>query len=136
MRSRKLILQKMKLLHDEVKEKRKDKPMRLQVDSKIQQIKKHDLNNQNNVKMFTTSIRGGKMFAAGQKIRELKTRVAKLNIQKLKISPTKIILKSAANMNNALSEKYGLSSKETETRSQSSQKFSKLFDFHRIKKTR
>ena len=136
MRSRKLILQKMKLLHDEVKEKRKDKPMRLQVDSKIQQIKKHDLNNQNNVEMFTTSIRGGKMFAAGQKIRELKTRVGKLNIQKLKISPTKIILKSAANMNNALSEKYGLSSKETETRSQSSQKFSKLFDFHRIKKTR
>ena len=126
----------MKLLHDEVKEKRKDKPMRLQVDSKIQQIKKHDLNNQNNVEMFTTSIRGGKMFAAGQKIRELKTRVAKLNIQKLKISPTKIILKSAANMNNALSEKYGLSSKETEARSQSSQKFSKLFDFHRIKKTR
>ena len=86
--------------------------------------------------MFTTSICGAKAFAAEQKIRELKAMVAKLNIQKLKISPTKIILKSAANMNNALSEKYGLSSKETETRSQSSQKFSKLFDFHRIKKTR
>ena len=92
MRSRKLILQKMKLLHDEVKEKRKDKPMRLQVDSKIQQIKKHDLNNQNNVEMFTTSICSGKAFVAEQKIRELKTRVPKLSIQKLKISPTKIIL--------------------------------------------
>ena len=44
--------------------------------------------------MFTTSIRGGKAFAAEQKIRELKTRVAKLNIQKLKILPTKIMLKS------------------------------------------
>ena len=66
--------------------------------------------------MFTTSIRGGKAFEAEQKIRELKTSVAKLNIQKLKILPTKIILKSAANMNNVLSEKYGLSPEEIETR--------------------
>ena len=29
--------------------------------------------------MFTTSVRGGKAFAAEQKIRELKTRIAKLN---------------------------------------------------------
>ena len=84
------------MLHDEVKEKRKDTPMRLKVDNKIQQIKKHDLNDQNNVEIITTSIRGGKMFAAEQKIRELKTSVAKLNIEKLRISPTKIILKSAA----------------------------------------
>ena len=124
------------MLHDEVKEERKDKPMRLQVDNKIQQIKKRDLNDQNNVEMITTSIRGGKMFVAEQKIRELKTSIAKMNIQKLRISPIKIILKSTANMNNSLSEKYGLSSKETETRSLSSQKFRKLFDFHRIKKTR
>ena len=67
--------------------------------------------------MFTTSIRGGKAFAAEQKIRELETRVAKLNIQKLKISPTKIMLKSAANMNNVLREEYGLSAEEIETRS-------------------
>ena len=43
--------------------------------------------------------------------------VAKLNIQKLKISPTKIILKSAATINNVISEKYGLSPEEIETRS-------------------
>ena len=91
--------------------------MRLQVDNKFQQVKIHDLNNQNNVKMFTTSVRGGKAFAAEQKIRELKTRVAQLKIQKLKISPTKIILKSALNMNNALSEKDGLSPEEIETTS-------------------
>ena len=91
--------------------------MRLQVDNKFQQVKIHDLNNQNNVEMFTTSIRGGKAFAAEQKIRELKTRVAQLKIQKLKISPTKIILKSALNMNNALSEKDGLSPEEIETTS-------------------
>ena len=39
--------------------------------------------------MFTTSLRGGKAFAAEQKIRELKTRISKLNAQKLKISPKK-----------------------------------------------
>ena len=37
--------------------------------------------------MFTTSLHGGKAFAAEQKIRELKTRIAKLNVQKMKISP-------------------------------------------------
>ena len=75
----------MKLFNDEVKEKRKNRPMRLEVDNKFQHIKMHDLNNQNNVEMFTTSIRGRKAFTAEQKIRELKTRVAKHNIQKLKI---------------------------------------------------
>ena len=75
----------MKLFNDEVKEKTKNRPMRLEVDNKFQQIKMHDLNNQNNVEMFATSIRGRKAFTAEQKIRELKTRVAKHNIQKLKI---------------------------------------------------
>ena len=73
--------------------------------------------------MFSTSIRGRKVFAAEQKIRVLKTRVAKLIIQKWKISTTKIILKSASNMNNVLSEKYGLSPEEIETRSLSDEKF-------------
>ena len=97
--------------------------MRLQVNNEFQQIKIYDLNDQNNVEMFSTSIRGRKVFAAEQKIRVLKTRVAKLIIQKLKISTTKIILKSASNMNNVLSEKYGLSPEEIETRSLSDEKF-------------
>ena len=76
------------------------------------------------------------MFAAEQKIRELKTRAAKLNIQKLKLSPIKKILKSAANMNSVISKKYGLSPEEVETRSLSDKKFRALFHFHRIEKTR
>ena len=76
------------------------------------------------------------MFAAEQKIRELKTRAAKLNIQKLKLSPIKKILKSAANMNSVISKKYGLSPEEVETRSLSDEKFRALFNFHRIEKTR
>ena len=51
----------------------------LQVDNEFQQVKIKDLNDQNNVEMFTSSVIGGKAFAAGQKIRELKTRISKIN---------------------------------------------------------
>ena len=97
----------MKLFYDEVKKKRKNKPMRLQLHNEFQQVKIQDLNDQNDVEIFTTSIRGGKAFAAEQKIRELKTRVTKLSIRKLKISATKIILNSAVDMNIIDSVKYG-----------------------------
>ena len=116
MRSRKQILQKMKLIYDEVTKKRKNKIMRLQVDNEFQQVKIKDLNDQNNVEMFTTSARRGKAFAAEQKIRELKTRISKLNLQKLKLSPAKIILNSAINKNSVKSEKYGLTPEEIENK--------------------
>ena len=58
--------------------------------------------------------RGGKAFAAEQKIRELKTRIAKLASQKLKITPKKIIEMSTANMNIQSSKKYGFSTEEVE----------------------
>ena len=57
--------------------------MKLQVDQEFQQIIIKDLNDLNNVVMFSTSLRGGKAFAAEQKIRELKTRLAKLHGQKV-----------------------------------------------------
>ena len=79
--------------------KRKGKKMKLQVDQEFQQVRIKDLNKQNNVEMFSTSLRGGKAFAAEQKIRELKTRISKLNDQKLKISPKKVIKISTENMN-------------------------------------
>ena len=91
--------------------------MRLQVDNEFQQIKIKDLNDLNNVEMFTTSARGGKEFAAEQKIRELKTRISKINAQKLKISPSKIMEASTANMNLHKNTKYGLSPEEIERRS-------------------
>ena len=64
--------------------------------------------------MFKTSVCGAKAFAAEQKIRELKTRISKLNAQEPKILSTKITLRSAENMNNVQSEKYGLNPEETE----------------------
>ena len=87
MRSRKQILQEMKLFYDE--EKRKGKGMRLH--NEFQQVKTKSLNDENNIDMFTASLKGGKAFAVEQKIREFKTGISKLNAHKLKISPAKII---------------------------------------------
>ena len=55
----------------------------------VSNVKIKDLNDQNNVEMFATSIRGGRAFAAEHKIREIKTRISKLNPQKLNILPQK-----------------------------------------------
>ena len=91
--SRKQILQKIKLFHDEVRSERKNERMRLQVDNEFQQIKIKDLNDESNVEMFTSSVRG-------------ETRISKLNAQELKITPTNIIQNSVLNMNNMKSIKY------------------------------
>ena len=63
--------------------------------------------------MFTTSVRSGRAFAAEQKIQEVKSRIAKLNVLKMKVTPTKII-SSSKNMNRVLNEKCGLSPNEIE----------------------
>ena len=108
--------------------------MRLQVDREFQQVKIKDLNELNNVTMFSTSLWGGKAFAAEQKIRELKTRIAKLKSQKLKIPPRKIIEISTANMNIRLSAKYGFSPEEVEKRALESERFKVLYNMHRLEK--
>ena len=67
--------------------------------------------------MLKSSVRGGKVFDAEQKIRELKSRIATLSVLKMKVTPTKIIQKyknSSENMNRVLNEKYGLSPNEIE----------------------
>ena len=72
--------------YDDVKKRKgKGKRMWLQVDNKFQQVKIKDLNNLNNVDMFTTSVGGGKAFAAEQKIRELKTRIARYLAKRKKL---------------------------------------------------
>ena len=86
---------------------------RLQVGNEFQ-VKIKDLNNENNVEIFTSSVRGGKAFAAEQKIREIKTRISKLHSQKLKISPNKIIQNSVLNINLMKRLKNGMSPEETE----------------------
>ena len=86
--------------------------------------------------MFTTVVRGGKAFAAEQKIRELKTTMSKLNAQKLKVPHTKIILNSSLNMNNTKSKKYGFLPEKIESKSLSNEKFRTMFNMRSIEKTR
>ena len=107
--------------------------MRLQVDQEFQQVGIKDLNDLNNVHMFSTSLRGGKAFAAEQKIRELKTRTSELTNQKLKISPNKITEMSTINMNIQPSKKYGFSPEEVEKRAL--QRFRTVYNVHRLEKT-
>ena len=126
----------MKLFYDEVRSKRNGKRMRLQVDNEFQQVKIKDLNDENNADMFTSSLRGSKAFAAEQKIRELKRRTAKLNAQKLKISPIKILQSSVLNMNIMKSVEYGLSPEEIESRSLAGERFKTVFNMHRIINTK
>ena len=110
--------------------------MRLQVDNEFQQVKIKDLNDENNVEIFTSSVRVEKHFATEQKIRELKIRIAKLNAQKLKITSTKIIQNSALNTNTMKKEKYGLSPEEIERRPVASELFKTIFNMHRTDKTK
>ena len=135
MKSRKQILQKLRIFYDDVRNKRKCKRMGLQVDNEFQQVKIKYLGDINNVEMFTSAVRGKKAFAAEQKIRELKTRIAKMNVQKLKISPTKIIDISTANMNLRPSKKYGIAPEEEERRALSNERFKTIFNIKRIEKT-
>ena len=76
MKSRKQIRQKLEQFYRDVRSKRKGKNMKLQVHQEFQQVRIKFLNDLNNVEMFSSSLRGGKAFAAEQKIRELKTRTS------------------------------------------------------------
>ena len=78
MKSRKSIANKMEISYKEVEEKRKGKKTRLQTDQELKQKKIFELNKKYNVGMFSTAVRGGKTFAAEQKLRELKKTIFRL----------------------------------------------------------
>ena len=67
---------------------------------------------------FHVYVHGGKVFAAEQKIKELKKRISKVKTisdqGKAKISVVRIIKHSAENMKNVKSEKYKLTPNEIE----------------------
>ena len=111
--------------------------MKLQVDQEFQQLKIKDLNKEHNAEMFSSSLRPGKAFAAEQKIRKPKKRVARLSVQRklLKLTPKKIIEISTENMNISPSKKYGIDPERVENKSLNSEKFKTLFNMHRLEKT-
>ena len=86
--------------------------MRIQTDLEFKQNQIKKLNDEFNVDMFHTKVRGGRAFTAEQKIREFKKillRSKRLEKDRGKrIKPQDLIKKAAKNMNEAISTKYQL----------------------------
>ena len=91
--------------------------------------------------MFHTKVRGGKAFAAEQKIREFKKIL--LTSKRLekdrgkRIKPNDLIKKAAKNMNETISTKYQLAPETIEKRSlnpNDGKYFQEIYDFMRLRK--
>ena len=103
------------------------------------QIKK--LNKDFNVEMFHTKLRGGKAFAAEQKVREFKKILLRNKrfekLEKRKIKPNELLKKTAQNMNETISTKYGLAPETIEKRNlnpNDGKYFQEIYDFVRLRK--
>ena len=138
MKKRNLLKKKMELFYEEVNNKRKQKKMRLQTDKKFQQNDIKKLNNKYNENMFSTRLRGGKAFAAEQKIREYKKLLLKTKAlykkSKKQIKPKEIIRKITTNMNKTKTQKYGVEPEKIEKKSLEDDDFREKFDFYRLEK--
>ena len=118
MKKRHLLKNKMELFYQEVNNKRKDKRMRLQTDLEFQQIEIKRLNKKYDVEMFSTKLRGGKAFAAEQKITEFKKMLLKVKDlykkNKKQIKPNEIFKKVTTNINKTKTQKYEIEPEEVE----------------------
>ena len=121
MKTRNLLAKKTEQFYNDIQKKGNGKRMRLQTNQEFKQQKIHDLNKKFNVDMFTMSLRGGKAFAAEQKIREFKKillrskRIKKYN--KKHIKPNYLIKKTTFSLNNVKSVKYGFAPEQIEEKS-------------------
>ena len=109
--------------------------MRLQTDLEFQQNEIKNLNKKYNVEMFSTRVRGGKAFAAEQKIREFKKLLLKIKaLYKKKFKPNEIIKKATTNINKTKGTKYQIEPEYVERKSLEDDNFREKFDFYRIGK--
>ena len=140
MKSRNLLAEKLKLFYEDVKNKRIGR-MRLQTDLEFKQNQILKLNDEFNVDMFHTRLRGGKAFAAEQKIRVFKKlllrgkRLEKQYGRRLK--PFDLIRKVTQHMNNLNSTKYELAPETIEERSldpNDGEYLQEIYDFMRLQK--
>ena len=140
MRTKNNLFKKMEEFYMEIDEKQptKNEKMRLQVDLEFQQNKIKQLNEKYNVDMFSTTTRGGKAFAAEQKIREFKKTLFRIKktYKRLnkKLNSAKLIKKAVQNMNNTKSIKYDLEPEIIEQRSLTDDIFREKYDFYRLKR--
>ena len=139
MKNRKLLARKLNIFYDEIDNKRNGK-ISLQTDLEFKQNEIKKLNEKYNVSLFHSRLRGGKAFAAEQKIREFKKillktkRFIKRNGDRLR--PNEAIKKAVENMNETISRKYGVAPEAIENNIITSEdgEFNKeMFDFQRIK---
>ena len=93
--------------------------------------------------MYSTHLRGGKAFAAEQKIRELKKLLLRSKcIERFKgkrIKPNKLIKKGTFNLDNTKSAKCGYSPKQIEEQAldhSTGKYFQDVYDIHRLIKLR
>ena len=140
MKNRSLLLKKLRLFYQDIDKKRTVR-MRLQTDLEFKQNQILKLNDEFNVEMFHTWLRGGKAFAAEQKIREFKKlllRSKRLEKQRGKrIKPNDLIRKAAENMNETISTKYQLAPETIEKRSlnpNDGKYFQEIYEFMRLQK--
>ena len=141
MKSRKLLAKKLKLFYEEIEPKR-DGKMTLQTDLEFKQNVIKNLNKEFSVEMFHSKVRGGKAFAAEQKIRELKKILLKskrfVKSGGERIRPNQLMKKAVENMNETASTKYGVSPEcvgnKTIDSSKDSEFSREMYDFLRVKK--
>ena len=137
LRTKNNLFKKMEEFYTEIDDKRtKNEKMRLQVDLEFQQNKIKQLNEKYNVDMFSTTARGGKAFAAEQKIREFKKILFRIKktYKRLnkRLNSAKLIKKTVQNMNNTKSIKYDLEPEIIEKRSLTDDIFREKYDFYRL----
>ena len=99
LRTKNNLAKKLEEFYKEIDVKRaKNEKMRLQVDLEFEQNKIKELNKKYNIEMFTTKNRGGKAYAAEQKIREFKKTLFKIKKTykrlKKKLNSAKLIQKT------------------------------------------
>ena len=138
MKKRNNLKRKMEIFYQEVDQKRKEKMLRLQTDLEFQQNEIKKLNKKYNVEMISTRLRGGKAFAAEQKIREFKKLLLKVKTfyqkSKAKVKPYEIIRKVTANMNKTKTVKYQIEPENVEKKALADDNFREKFDFYRLSK--
>ena len=137
LRTKNNLFKKLEEFYEEIDIKRvKNEKMRLQVDLEFQQNKIKELNKKYNVEMFTTKNRGGKAYAAEQKIREFKKILFKIkktyNRLKKILNSAKLIKKTVQDMNNTKSIKYGFEPELVERQTLTDENFKERYDFHRL----
>ena len=121
--------------------KKRTGKIRLQTDLEFKQSKIKKLNEHYNIEIFHSRVRGGKAFAAEQKIREFKKLLLKSKrFEKDKgkrIKRNSLIKKVAQNMNETILKKYELVPETIEKRSlnpNDSKYFQEICNFLRLKK--